>query len=173
MPVDEQVVVTVLLRERSKLIAYVWSIVRSYHVAEDVFQEVSMLALEKRAEIHGPEKVLPWLRAIARHRALKARAKALRGPVAMDERLLDLLEQAWQTQDAAPASDLMDALERCLSKLTPRAREIIRYRYGLSMSGADVARALDRPVQTVYKALARIHVRLGSCIQRHVRLAGA
>ncbi len=28
-------------------------------------------------------------------------------------------------------------------------------------------------MQTVYKALARIHVRLGSCIQRHVRLAGA
>ncbi len=104
-----------LLRESGgKLIAYVWSIVRSYHVAEDVFQEVSMLALEKRAEIHGPEKVLPWLRAIARLPGALARRRRLRrAGVAMDERLLDLLEQAWQTQDAAPASDLMDALERC------------------------------------------------------------
>jgi RNA polymerase sigma-70 factor (ECF subfamily) len=171
MAVDEQAVVSVLLRERSKLIAYAWSMVRSFHVAEDVFQEVSMLALEKRGEIHGPEQVLPWLRTVVRHRALKARAKSVRGPVAMDEQLLDLLEDAWQAQDAERSTDLMDALERCLAKLTPRAREIIRYRYGLGMSGIDVARALDRQVHAVYKALARIHVTLAECIQRRIRVA--
>ncbi len=48
MPITEHDLVAVLLSERNRLVVYVWSIVRNYHVAEDIFQEVSLLAVEQR-----------------------------------------------------------------------------------------------------------------------------
>ncbi len=51
MALEQATVVRILMAERSKLLAYIWSIVRDEHAVEDVFQEVSILAVEKCGQI--------------------------------------------------------------------------------------------------------------------------
>ena len=51
MPVNEDTVVRTLLSHRLGLLAYIEAIVRDTHLAEDVFQDVSSLAFQKREQI--------------------------------------------------------------------------------------------------------------------------
>jgi len=63
---SEETVLCVLLAQRASLIGYIWSMAGDAHLVEDVFQEVAVLALEKRGELRD-EKALPtWLRRAAR-----------------------------------------------------------------------------------------------------------
>ena len=48
---DSNAVIRGLIRERAKLLAYVWAIVRNHHMAEDIFQDVTVLAMERAGEI--------------------------------------------------------------------------------------------------------------------------
>lgn len=166
MPVDEHMLVHKLLAERTKLIAYIWSIVHDSHLAEDVFQEVSLVSLRKREEIDGPAQIFPWLRTVARHKALKALAARSKRPMVLDEDLLGELEGVWQRHDASSANDTADALETCVKKLSPKARRIVELRYGVGLSGGEVATAVGLQVRSVYQALSRIHVALADCVKR-------
>jgi RNA polymerase sigma-70 factor (ECF subfamily) len=169
MPVGEQELVHSLLRERRKLIAYIWSIVRDPHTAEDVFQEVSLIAVQKRDDIERQESILPWLRAVARHKAVKARELGSRRPVPLDAALLAELEVVWARRDSIASYDLSMALEDCTSKLNHKARQIVGMRYGGGMCGQEVADAMGIQVRSVYKALSRIHVTLADCVTRELR----
>jgi len=62
MAIDQETLVVLLLRERIKLLAYIRAIVRDEHLAEDVFQETSALAVRKRAEIQDGQHFLAWMR---------------------------------------------------------------------------------------------------------------
>jgi RNA polymerase sigma-70 factor, ECF subfamily len=132
-------VLRVLLQERAKLLAYIWAIVRDEHLAEDVFQDVSLLAIDKREEIHGEEVLMPWLRRTARYRALHAVQSRKQRPVLLSEGILDALDECWEKYDAITAPTLVDALRHCMSRLTTHAREIITLRYVEGLNGAQVA----------------------------------
>ena len=88
MAVDQKIIVRVLLRDRGKLLAYIGAIVRDAHIAEDVLQEVSMLALEKQEQILNEAAVLPWMRTAARFRSQERNREDARA------RLVALLQKA-------------------------------------------------------------------------------
>jgi RNA polymerase sigma-70 factor, ECF subfamily len=146
------------------LLAYIWAIVRDEHLAEDVFQEVSLLAVDKCENIYSEQALLPWLRNTARHRALHAVQSRKNRPVLLSDGLLDDLDECWQKYDAVDASDLTDILRQCVSQLTSRAQHILTLRYVQGLNGAQVAETIGRKVRTVYMALSRIHGALRKCV---------
>ena len=165
MSVDQQTIVRVLIRDRAKLLAYIGAIVRDYHVAEDVLQEVSALAVEKQSQILDEQTLLPWLRVAARYKSLKALEKRGRRPALMDGQLLDLMEGQWQQADRLSTQEVHESLQRCLGKLSPHARRLIELRYGAGLKGQALGEALSQKVDTLYKALTRIHAALARCMQ--------
>jgi DNA-directed RNA polymerase specialized sigma24 family protein len=64
-------VVRVLIRDRAKLLGYIWAILRDSHLADDVFQDVTVLALEHAAEFNDDGHLLLWCRKAARFKALE------------------------------------------------------------------------------------------------------
>lgn len=157
-----------LLQERVKLLAYIWAIVRDEHLCEDVFQEVSLLAIDKREEIYDQQALLPWLRQTARHRALHAVEARKRRPVLLSDTLLDTLDRCWQRYDDTSAATLADALRKCVAKLTAHARQLIALRYVEGLSGIQIAQMLGRKVTTVYMALSRTHGNLRRCVRQEM-----
>lgn len=167
MAIDQEQLVVLLLRERIKLLAYIRALVRDEHLAEDVFQESSALAIRKREEIHDAAYCLGWLRRTARNVALKA-LRQRRQCMFLDEATLQHLEEHWAEQDLTPTSDLMDALRACLREMSPYARHLIRLRYAEGISGMKLAEAVGRKLNAVYVALTRIHRSLADCIRRRL-----
>ena len=68
----------------------------------------------------------------------------------------------------ATESEVFDALQVCLKELTDRGREIIEMRYVEGLRVADLAERLERPPQSVYKAMSRIYQQLAQCISKRM-----
>jgi RNA polymerase sigma-70 factor (ECF subfamily) len=159
--------VILLLRERVKLLAYIRSIVRDDHLAEDVFQDVAVLAVRKCDEIRDGGHFLAWMRLTSRHRALKTLRQRQHQRL-LDEALLDRLDEQWAEYDRASSADLVEALRVCLERLSPYARNLIELRYAEGLSGQRLAEVVDRSLNTVYVTLSRIHRSLGECIRQRL-----
>jgi RNA polymerase sigma-70 factor, ECF subfamily len=165
MALDSPTVVRLLMAERSRLFSYIWAIVGDVHLAEDVFQDVSLLVIEKGSELEDRPELKVWLRRAARYKALEAVRRTRRGPVPLDELVIEKLEPHWATYDAMPESDLIELLQECVRLLTPNGRKLVVLRYVKGLRSSQIAQRLKRQVATVRQALARAHRKLYDCVR--------
>jgi len=167
---DQDTLLRLLLSQRASLLGYILSIVRDTHLAEDVFQAVSLITLKKGGEVEEADRFAGWVRRTARFEALNALRKRRNAPLVIDEAVLDALEDHWGAADPDPPA--ADALRECVRGLTDRSRQILELRYRENVGGAALAAKLGRPVNTVYVALSRIHKTLAACVRRHLSRQG-
>jgi RNA polymerase sigma-70 factor, ECF subfamily len=171
MGLQPDIVVDRLLADRSKLLAFIWSIVRDFHATEDIFQEVVVAAMSHAGDIQNTEHLLSWARQAARFKGIDWVRSQKRQPFLLDGDVLDLLEGQWSRLDSVSPLVWTDAVRDCVRKLTDYARQLITLRYVEGLAGREVARRLGRTPRAVYVALGRTYRQLQDCIQG--RLAGA
>jgi RNA polymerase sigma-70 factor (ECF subfamily) len=169
---DQNDVVRTLIRDRARLLGYVWAIARDPHLADDVFQDVTVLAMERAGEIADEKHLARWARRAARFKALEALRKRGRGAVPLADEVMDQLADGWDGDDPHAAGEDIEHLRACVQTLTPHARTLIGLRYAEEVSGARVAEVMRVKVRSVYVALARIHRALGDCVRRRREAAG-
>lgn len=173
MPLDEATIIRTLMAERAGLLAYIWSIVHDSHLVEDIFQEVSLLAVSKRIELRDKKALAAWLRSSARLMSIAAVRRKGRSPVLFSEEVLDKLDASWTNSDATSTEEALSLLHRCMAELSERSREFVTLRYVNRLSGSQLAQKLGMTVASVYVALARIHRSLRECVQRQREFEGA
>jgi RNA polymerase sigma-70 factor (ECF subfamily) len=164
--------VGLLLSHRAMLLGYVASIVRDPDLAEDVFQNVALVVLDKAAAVARDEEFPAWARRVARLESLAALRKRRRAPELLDQAVLELLEDEWSAGDAAPVP-ARKALRECVDGLSPYAQQLIRMRYVDGLSALDVAERVNRSPNTVYVALSRAYRHLAGCVERRLAREGA
>ncbi len=157
-----------LLRERLALTAYVATVTRDFHLAEDIFQEVCVKAVGKSGDFESPQHVLNWARVAGRHKAIDVLRMRDGKVIGLSEEMLAALEPVWPEGEAAQGSPALEALRKCMERLTPNNKEIVRLRYFEGRAGAQVAEAMGRKLETVYQALARIHRTLADCVRQRL-----
>lgn len=162
---DQKQIIRYLLNNREKLLAYIWPIVRDAHIAEDVYQNVAILAMERCDQIDDENHLRLWVRRASRFKSLEALRQHKRMPLALSNTTLELLESHWYAYDAYETSDIADALKQCIDRLTKYPRHLIKLRYGDGLSCQEVADVVNRNVHAVYKALSRTHVQLRNCMK--------
>jgi len=134
---------------------------------DDVFQETSVLLWRKFSDFRPGTNFTAWAFRVAHNVVLNARAKRRRGRVMFDQGLVDLLASEMSTM--TPELDARaEALARCLKKLSPADRDLLRRRYEGAASIKSIAQAVGRPIQGLYKAMQRIHDGLFDCIQKRL-----
>lgn len=169
MVISQQTVVQTLLQQRSALLAYLWTLVRDQHIAEDLFQEVVVLALEKAPEISDEDHLIRWARTTARFKAMNAVRKMSHRPISLSGQALEMLDRAWDRRDDTADEEVYGALRRCMAKLSPYASQLLKHRYIEGKTGQALADALGRKLNTTYTALSRIHRSLESCIRASMK----
>jgi RNA polymerase sigma-70 factor (ECF subfamily) len=166
MALERDTVLRLLLRERAKILAYLHALLPDRTAAEDLFQEVSILALDRCGEIEHERHFLGWLRTAARWKALRAHEKQRAAPVSLDAEVLDLLGAEWSRLDEQPATALVDRLTECLQRLTPEARRLVELKYVEGKEGMTIAAQTGKKLRSVYTALSRVHRALATCLER-------
>lgn len=170
MGVNQNDIMLRLIQDRSKLFAYVWTIVRDDHLAEDVFQEICILILQQKESFVSELQFNDWVRRVARYKSLSVLKKHRPNQLKFDTDAMEMLDQAWSGFDAFESVDMLDSLRHCLGLLSPYARKIITLRYVQGLSGQRLADALGRKLNTVYVALTRVHGHLAKCMRNQLHL---
>lgn len=168
MSLHQDIVVQLLLKHRGKLLGAIRAMVADEHLAEDIFQEISIAALNKHDEIADEDHFGPWMRTAARLQSLTALRNRNRLPRSLPDEVLGVMEPHWGKFDKRNDADLSDSLRICLERLSPYARQVVRARYSEGKRGNDLAIALNRSINTVYVALSRAHDTLRECLRKRL-----
>jgi RNA polymerase sigma factor (sigma-70 family) len=160
-----------VLGERVRVMAFIHSLVRRRDLAEDVFQDLCVLVLQKREELGEVKHLSRWLRVAARQLAMNELRKHANHSVLLGDKIDELMEPHWREFDQIHDLGRGDALEVCLKSLNSREKELINGRYIERLSCPEQAQRLGRPVCSLYVSFSRIHKKLAECIMRRLSRA--
>lgn len=172
MGLSQEEVIHCLFSDRAKLIAYIRAIVLGQHTAEDIHQDVVITALQKADTISDAAHLLAWARQVAKCRAFDYLKQQKQRPRAIDPALLDLLEPVWESESRTSGPTMIDALDHCMKRLTPRSRRLVDLRFGDQLSGCEMSAKLGIKLSSVYMGLSRVYRMLDDCVRRTLAEAG-
>ncbi|MBN1669429.1 MAG: sigma-70 family RNA polymerase sigma factor [Kiritimatiellae bacterium] len=147
------------------LMAYVTGMVGNLDVAEDVVQN-GLIRIWSKREVFTPGKSFrSWCFEICRRTALEWIRAQKRAPIALDEETISALaDDHAACEQAAPELFSLEALRRCLAKLSDRTRELLDLKYAGNLDCGQIAARFGRPVESVYVTLSRTRAQLRDCI---------
>lgn len=165
-----------LLGFRSELLGYIRAVVRNTHDAEDIFQEVSRIILEKSAEAGQVLEFRAWAKEIARRQVLQhyRTLRARRTANVPTEEMAELVTSVYLKHSPAPY-DLTEehaALRSCMEEMPERNMSLLRLRF-LADQGYDaIARAVQGSEAAIRRMVARTRLLLLDCVRQKLGLAG-
>ena len=126
----------------------------SPEVAEDVAQEVFLVAFQSLTQLRSPERFASWLYAITRYRARRVNKQAQRTVALESERLhadmvcLPLQEETYQERVLLKA-EFQNDLDWALANLKPEHRFVFLLRYEEEWPVARISDFLALPISTI------------------------
>lgn len=158
-----------VLAHWTMLNAYVRSLVRDPHLAEDTLSDVAV-AIARSWDQYDPGRPFgPWARGLARRVGLENLARRGLRPVLLDDGALEALgAQIEELGDEPRMEERVQALRRCAEKLPEGSRELVRLRYFQNRSYPEIAATLRWSVDALYVAFSRIHKALSECVHRRL-----
>lgn len=164
--------VVLFARSEPGLHAFVLSMEPHWDAAEEIMQQTSLVLWRKFDEYRTGTSFLNWACQIARYELLNHRKKHQRSRLRFNDAMFDTLADE-SMQDAEQLADERRALSHCLGKLDGDDRSILDRAYAGRETIGQIADALGRTHNSLYKRLNRIRESLLMCIRRTLGGEGA
>lgn len=173
MPVTPDQIMSVVMKSRPRLHGYAWVVTGDPDLAEDVLQEVSLLALQKAEGINDETHLLGWLHESIRRQGLAARRAKMSQAMQLSSEVLAMLAEVQVDQHNANHASQVKALRQCMELLGDKSRDTLAMRYGDGLKPAEIAEQTDRPVRSVYQMITRAHTTLRQCVTKRLSSEGS
>ena len=135
--------------------------------AEEILQDTNVIVLNKHHQFEIGTRFFSWAAQIANYEIMKYRDRHRRDRhIYSDEFITQVAEEILEQSDELERRK--SALGKCLEKLPADDRDLITRRYAPGATGQMLAKALDRPPNSVYQSIGRIRKVLLDCINRHL-----
>ncbi len=151
--------------------AFVRAGLPSVHDANEVMQEVSVVAWRKFATLQNNDGFGRWLCVIARFEILKYwRTKARDRLVLDDELLANMAEEGEEELDIRALE--IHNLQTCIGKLPEKHRQLVIQAYTQGQSKKVLAEQVGKTQEAMYQLLCRLRLALMNCISREALNGG-
>lgn len=165
-----EVFTRLLLKNQKRIAGLIFSLVPRGTDADDVMQETCAVMWRKFGEFQPGTDFGAWALRIARFQVMSYYARQKRAQARLSDELIEtiadtLAEARWESSDRA------EALRTCVGQLKERDFDLIQRRYHAGEDIDEIASRLGSTVHAVYKALARLHVRLFACVNSKLHSA--
>lgn len=150
--------------------AYVRSIVRNRHDADDVIQATVSYIAQHLDDYDPQTPFVAWAIGVARYRIMEYRHQNTRQPLLLGDEALASLTAA-MTQESEQLEERLDALEHCIGRLSEHHQRVLANRYYEHQSREAIAKSMGIKANSVSVMLFRIRQVLHDCING--RLGGA
>ena len=134
--------------------------------ADDVMQETFLTVTQKAATFEPGTNFVGWACGIARLKVLENLRERKRATVLSESAIIALTEQGPSFEDLAESER---ALEGCVEKLAPKARDILWRRYSSRESSEESGKALGMTPLAVRLALTRARTFLRDCVRTEIQ----
>jgi RNA polymerase sigma factor (sigma-70 family) len=141
-------------RYADRLHDFCWSVLRDRDEAADATQDAFLVAAERLGQLRDPERLRPWLYAVARSQALR-RVRA-RSRVAPEEEMTELPDPASGPEQAAERSDLRELVWNAAAGLSERDRALLDLHLRHGLDGAELGQAMGVEPGHAYVLLSRL-----------------
>lgn len=149
-------------RHQGELYAYIFSIVRNWEDADDLYQSVCLVLWSKFEVFRPGSSFLAWARQTAKFTARDfLKRKRLRRYAS--EELLDALTDTSIEAQSDGSAFYMTALRQCRAKLNAADEELLELRYVEDLGTRQIADRLQRSQPSVCRSLTRIQRWLLEC----------
>ncbi len=129
---------------------------------QETFLEVSRKASAFRLD----SNFAAWARTIAKFKVLALARDKQRAASRLAKDVVDALAAAAPLEDDdARHRDIIDQLRKCLERLAPTARELVRLRYFGEHLPAEMARLRSQSVNAINVTLSRARLALRQCME--------
>ena len=153
-------------RNARRIYGFIMTLVFSHHDAEEVFQNTSVVLWNKFGEFQPGSNFFAWASRVAYYEVLNFMKQRRRSRTLSEEALELLANEAIAVTDES--SSRQEALEDCLSGLTTADRDLLHARYYQQRPPKQIAAMQSRSLDSVYRALSRIHNLLLICVERNL-----
>jgi RNA polymerase sigma-70 factor (ECF subfamily) len=152
-----------------RIYACILTLVPNWSDADDLMQETVEVMWRKSQDMGQINDFCAWGKTIARNKVMNFYAKKKRERVLFDDTLLnDVVER--EEKASLQAELRVQALQKCLRKLRSNDRHLLETLYEHDITIKQLAEEVKRPVQGLYKAMARIHHSLLQCVGRSLAI---
>lgn len=157
------------LANQRRIFTFILMMVPNRSDAEDLMQETTSWMWSHFDEYTPGTNFGAWGIQIARYKILKLNNQRQNHRLKFSVDVLRLIDD--QSEEVyEKTSPRMDALQRCLLNLNDRDRQMLYFRYEQGLTVKKLAQLADRPIQGIYKTMARIHRLLLQCVRRTLAL---
>ena len=136
-------------RYQSAVYGYAYHKLGDFADAQDVAQEVFIVAYRQLAELREPGKFAGWLRGIAVNHCRRHLRARRQGMVSFEEELSPLEDGRPSPEERMEAEELRRSAVRLLERLSEKNRLAMTLRYLDDLSYEEIGRFLEVPVSTV------------------------
>jgi RNA polymerase sigma-70 factor, ECF subfamily len=134
---------------------------------DDLLQNVGTVLWEKFDAYKPEESFARWAFGIARLEVLKYRQTQGRRVMGLRAELVDIV--AKETLEISETADILsEALRKCVEKLSPWSRVVLRQRFEVGKSVHEIAHGFNRSERAIYQTLQSIYDTLYDCVQAEV-----
>jgi RNA polymerase sigma factor (sigma-70 family) len=151
---DRAALAAIYHRYAAQLHNYCVGLVRDHHAAADCVQDVFCTAAAELPKLRDPDKLRPWLYAIARSTALRTLHERLREPAF--EALPDRACSGPGPFTLTARNELAQLIAAAAGGLSDRDRDVLELAYRQGLSGPDLAEALGVSHDSAKKLLQRL-----------------
>lgn len=141
-------------RYADRLFDFCMSVLRDRQDAEDAVQDTFVLVAQRLAQLNDPERLRPWLYAVARSVALR-RTKA-RKRVVLDSEVTDMPDPSAGPQQAAEHAALRELVWSAAAGLSERDRALLDLHLRQGLDGAELGEAMGVSASHAYVLLTRL-----------------
>lgn len=150
---------------RSRVFCFIYSMLHNLADAEDVYQQTTIVMWDKFSDFETGTNFVNWALAIAHNKIKQFQRQSGRQRVYFDDNVVQVMAETYSSMDIRkPASDRMECLLNCMSKLTDRQRRLLKLRYTDSISIRDLAQQERKSEAAMVMVLARLRKALQTCI---------
>jgi RNA polymerase sigma factor (sigma-70 family) len=162
------------LQYRNTLYGFIYSLVRDVVIAEEIFQEVAVIAMEK--ERKGDEVIrepAQWLKEVVR-RLVHAGYRTRQGRVvSVDQEYLEQVVETFESEASVEQQQSrLSALGACMEHVSEPNRDLLRRRYVQGASYDEIGKELRRSPGGLRVLVHRIQRELADCVQHRLAAEG-
>ena len=162
------------LQNISEIKGFIFGLMPDMGSLEDVLHDVFLVVTDKSGAFVPGSDFLSWVWAIARNKVLERQRARRRALTTFSTAAIDALCTAPQL---AKSSELTaaksDALQHCMERLSPKARQAVELRYGEACRPPEIAKRLSLTVGSASVTLSRALNALRDCVRRKLAEAEA